>query len=83
MAELKKNSIHTVTIEGYASNGDGVAREDGRVLFIKGALVGETCRVKVMKDAGKIVYARLEQVVDASPSRVEPACPNFGKCGRL
>ncbi len=81
MAELKKNSIHSVTIEGYASNGDGVARENGRVLFIKGALVGETCRVKVMKDAGKIVYARLEQVIDASPSRVEPSCPNFGKCG--
>ena len=81
MADFKKNSIHTVTVEGYASGGDGVARLDGRVLFIKGALVGETCRVKVMKDAGKIVYAKLEDVLTASESRIEPKCPNFGKCG--
>ncbi len=81
MAELKKNSIHTVTVEGYASNGDGVARQDGRVLFIKGALIGEVCRVKVLKDAGKIVYAKLEELLEASGSRIEPKCPNFGKCG--
>ena len=81
MDDLKKNTVYTVTIDGYASGGDGVARLDGRVLFIKGALMGETCRVKVMKDAGKIVYARLEEVVTPSPSRREPACPYFDKCG--
>ena len=81
MADMKKNSIHTVTVEGYASNGDGVARHEGRVLFVRGALVGETCRVRIMKDAGKIIYARLEQIVSPSPSRVQPKCPNFGKCG--
>ena len=81
MADLKKNSIHTVTVEGYASKGEGVARLEGRVIFVKGALVGETCRVKVLKDAGKIVYAKLEELLERSPSRIEPKCPNFGKCG--
>ena len=81
MADLKKNTIHTVTVEGYASKGEGVSRVDGRVLFVKGVLAGETCRVKILKDAGKIVYAKLEELLEPSPSRIEPKCPNFGKCG--
>jgi 23S rRNA (uracil1939-C5)-methyltransferase len=39
--ELAKNQEHTVTIEGYGEGGMGVARIDGRVVFVHGALRGE------------------------------------------
>ena len=42
--ELAKNQEHTVTIEGYGEGGMGVARIDGRVVFVHGALRGEKCR---------------------------------------
>jgi 23S rRNA (uracil1939-C5)-methyltransferase len=81
LPEIKKNSIFTVTIEGYTHEGDGVAHVDGRAFFIKGALLGETCQVRVLKDSRNIVYAKLEKLLTESPARIAPSCPNFGKCG--
>jgi 23S rRNA (uracil1939-C5)-methyltransferase len=81
LSEFKKNTVLTVTIEGYTSGGEGVARVDGRAVFVKGALLGEMCQVKVLKDAKNIVYAKLEKVLTPSQERVAPACANFGKCG--
>ncbi len=81
MADIKKNALYKVTIEGYTHEGDGVTHIDGRVVFVKGALQGEMCEVKVLKDSKNIIYAKLDKLLSPSPSRIEPSCPNFGKCG--
>ncbi|NLA87698.1 MAG: class I SAM-dependent RNA methyltransferase, partial [Clostridiales bacterium] len=81
MTEIKKNTVFTVTVEGYTHEGDGVAHIDGRVVFIKGALKGETCEIKVLKDRKNIIYAKMEKLLSPSPYRMKPQCPNFGKCG--
>ena len=52
--ELAKNQQHVVTIEGYSGEGAGVARIDGRVVFVQGALRGcgspvESCRRQSIK----------------------------------
>ena len=52
--ELAKNQEHTVTIEGYGEGGMGVARIDGRVVFVHGALRGETCRVLIRSRASPL-----------------------------
>jgi|GEM_PF-2691529 len=57
MADLSKNTVHTVYIEGYTSEGLGVARVDGRAVFVKGALRGETCRAKILKCGKNVCYA--------------------------
>ncbi|MCF0120966.1 MAG: 23S rRNA (uracil(1939)-C(5))-methyltransferase RlmD [Oscillospiraceae bacterium] len=79
--ELVKNSIHTVIITGSTGEGDGVARIDGRVIFVKGAIEGETCEVKILKATKSVAYARLERILTPSEHRVTPECPYFGKCG--
>lgn len=81
MAILKKNEIHTVTITGYSSDGSGVARIDGLVVFVKGALEGEECRIKLLKVLKNIAYAKIEEMIKPSEHRIAPACPVFGKCG--
>jgi 23S rRNA (uracil1939-C5)-methyltransferase len=81
LSEIRKNSIVTVTIEGYTHDGDGVAHVDGRVFFVKGALLGETVDARVLKDSRNIVYAKIENILAASAARIMPSCPNFGKCG--
>lgn len=81
MTEIKKNSIYTVTVEGYTHDGDGVAHVDGRVFFVKGALLGETCEALVLKDNKNVVFAKLHKLLTPSPSRIAPSCANFGKCG--
>ncbi|MDR2615977.1 MAG: 23S rRNA (uracil(1939)-C(5))-methyltransferase RlmD, partial [Oscillospiraceae bacterium] len=78
---MTKNDILTLTIEGYTSSGDGVARSDGRVVFVRRAIFGETVSARVLRVSSSAVYARIESILEASPERREPACPHFGRCG--
>ncbi len=64
MQELAKNQIHTVRIEGYSGEGAGVARLDGRVVFVQGALRGELCRVLILKVLKNAAFAKVEQVLE-------------------
>ncbi len=81
MDALIKNSLHTVKIDGYSAEGHGVARIGGQAVFIKGAIAGETCEVKVLKALKSLAYAKLERILEPSPHRAVPLCPSFGKCG--
>lgn len=81
MNTLLKNSHHTVRIEGYSADGSGVARIGGQVVFVKGALNGELCEIKILKSLKNLAYAKLERVIEHSENRTAPVCPNFGKCG--
>lgn len=78
---LTKNSLHTVSIDGCSADGSGVARIDSQVVFIKGAIPGETCEVKIVKVLKNLAYARIENIIEMSEHRIEPACASFGKCG--
>ena len=79
--ELAKNQEHTVTIEGYGEGGMGVARIDGRVVFVHGALRGEKCRVLILKTLRSVAFAKVLEVVEPSCARVAPDCPYFPRCG--
>ena len=79
--ELAKNQEHTVTIEGYGEGGMGVARIDGRVVFVHGALRGEKCRVLILKTLKSVAFAKVLEVVEPSCTRVTPDCPYFPRCG--
>lgn len=81
MAELRKNSILRVGISGYTSEGFGVARHEGNVIFVKGAINGEVCDVKILKVGKSVSYAKIESVVTPSPERISPECGVFYKCG--
>jgi len=50
----------TVTIESEGGRGDGIAKKDGFVLFVKGAKTGETCKVKVT--SVKRTFANAEKI---------------------
>lgn len=78
---LVKNSEHTVKITGYNSDGAGVSRVDGQVVFIPGVIEGEVCRIKILKANKNIAYGRLLEIVEPSERRTESACPYFPKCG--
>ena len=79
--ELAKNQEHTVTIEGYGEGGMGVARIDGRVVFVHGALRGETCRVLILKTLKSVAFAKVLEVLEPSSERITPDCPYFPRCG--
>ena len=79
--ELAKNQEHTVTIEGYGEGGMGVARIDGRVVFVHGARRGEKCRVLILKTLKSVAFAKVLEVIEPSSERIESDCPYFPRCG--
>ena len=79
--ELAKNQEHTVTIEGYGEGGMGVARIDGCVVFVHGALRGEKCRVLILKTLKSVAFAKVLEVLEPSSERMESDCPYFPRCG--
>lgn len=59
----------------------GVARVEGKVVFVEGGLPGETVALHYTKRGRHYDQARAEEVLEASPDRVNPPCPVFGLCG--
>lgn len=62
-------------------DGRGVARVDGKVTFISGALPGETVRYRLTRITRDVDEAVTIGVDVASPDRVTPRCQHFGVCG--
>lgn len=75
-----------VTISGLVAGGDGLARaDDGKVVFVTGALPGERVLAEITDDRGGFARAALGGVLDASPDRIDPPCRHVvrgcGGCG--
>jgi len=70
------------TIESLAHDGKGIAHnEEGKVVFISGALPGEQIRYKMTGRRRSFDSGEVVEVVTASEDRVEPPCPHFHGCG--
>ena len=78
---LEKNKIYRARIEGYTSEGLGVARIGGQAVFVHRALRGEDCDVLLLKVLKNAAFGKVVKVHEPSPHRVEPDCPYYGKCG--
>ncbi len=64
------------------AEGRGVARNaQGKVVFVEGALGGETVEAQQLRDKRKFDLARATRVLEPSFGRREPRCPHFGRCG--
>ena len=70
-----------VTIERILPGGVGLAHHDGKTIFVSLAAKGDRVRVTVDKEQGNLLFATVAEVIDASPDRIEPPCPYFGRCG--
>lgn len=68
-------------LTGMAHGGEALGRHEGKVIFVPYALPGEEVVVEIVQDKGRYARARLLEVVQPSPDRVEPRCPHFGVCG--
>lgn len=75
------NQELTLKIHNLGNGGEGVGSYEGYTLFVDGALPGEFVRVRLVQRQKKFGRAQLLSILEASPDRVEPPCPLFGKCG--
>ena len=70
----KKNDIYTLTIEGMTNLGFGVARIDGRVIFVQGAVTSDEVEAKIIKVTASYSVARVEKLIKPSDVRVNDRC---------
>jgi tRNA/tmRNA/rRNA uracil-C5-methylase (TrmA/RlmC/RlmD family) len=67
-----------LTVGPPANGGSCVARHEGRVVFVRYALPGETVKVRVVGDHGSYWHADVVEVIEPSEDRVDPLCPIAG-----
>lgn len=77
---VSKGQRLILTIDGLAGTA-GIGRVDGYAVMAEGALPGERVAVTVDKPGKRYATARLDEVLTASPHRVQAPCPYYGTCG--
>ncbi len=70
-----------VVIEGMSHEGRGIARVNGKTVFVAGALPGERVQIRIYRRARQFDQATTLEVIEASPRRIEPHCAAYGVCG--
>ena len=81
MADIRKNTVHTLDITGYTAEGMGVARLEGRVIFVPFTIRGERWKVRLEKVNKNVAWGRGVELLLPSPERITSDCPLYGKCG--
>lgn len=81
MAQWQKNAVHELDILNYTAEGMGVARLDGRVVFIPHTIRGERWKVRLEKVNKNVAWGKGVELLSPSPERIEAECPLAGKCG--
>lgn len=71
----------TIPITGQSHTGDGVGKYKGFTVFVPLAIAGEQVAARVSRVKKTYAHARLEEVLQVSPHRVDPLCPVFDQCG--
>jgi 23S rRNA (uracil1939-C5)-methyltransferase len=71
----------SVTADRPAYGGLSIARPDGAVLFIKGAIPGETVEIRIDEQKKDYSFCTAINILSPSADRIHPACEYFGACG--
>lgn len=82
MGKIKKNFVlENLEVVDISTEGKAVARHEGLVVFIEGAVPGDLVDVMVFRKKNSFAEGRLHQLRRPSPNRVTPPCKHFGVCG--
>ncbi|OGA07719.1 MAG: 23S rRNA (uracil(1939)-C(5))-methyltransferase [Betaproteobacteria bacterium RIFCSPLOWO2_02_64_14] len=73
--------MQALLIESLDQEGRGIARHDGKVIFVEGALPGEVVEVAPYRKKPSYELASVTRILHASTQRVAPRCPFFARCG--
>jgi 23S rRNA (uracil1939-C5)-methyltransferase len=79
--DVNEMRIVDLRIEDIAFGGKGVAREQGKAVFVPYTIEGEIVSAEIVREKKQFAEAELVEVKESSPHRVEPQCPYFGRCG--
>lgn len=79
--QKKRIVLENILVEDYAAEGRSLARVDGKVVFIEGAVPGDVVDVQLTKNKSDWAEGHTLTIKSFSPDRVQPFCSHFGVCG--
>jgi len=78
---LKLGHRYSVRIEEIAFRGEGIARVQGKVVFVPFSLADEDLLIEITEEKKDFAWGKILEIIKASPHRVDPKCNHFGRCG--
>jgi 23S rRNA (uracil1939-C5)-methyltransferase len=82
MTKIKKNFIlNNLEVIDTSTEGKAIARHEGLVVFVEGAVPGDVVDVLVHRKKNSFAEGRIEKFIEYSGNRVTPLCEHFGVCG--
>jgi 23S rRNA (uracil1939-C5)-methyltransferase len=79
--KFRRGDVHRVEITSIAFGGEGIGRIDQMAIFVPFTVEGDLVDVEVREIKKSYLRGKVTKVVHASPDRVTPPCPYFGRCG--
>lgn len=77
----KKQVLENIPVSGYAAQGKALARVEGKVIFIEGAVPGDVADIRILKNKKDWAEGKAIKIKKFSDERVKPFCIHFGTCG--
>jgi 23S rRNA (uracil1939-C5)-methyltransferase len=78
---IRKSDTVELWIDRMAYGGKGIARLDGLVVFVEKAVPGDRVMARIVRKKKDYAEAKLEELLDPSPDRINALCPYSGYCG--
>jgi 23S rRNA (uracil1939-C5)-methyltransferase len=78
---MKVNDVLTLAVSDLVLGGKGLARHEGRVVFVDGGLPGDRVRARLTRVRRSYAEARLEAIEEPSSERISAPCPHVHECG--
>jgi 23S rRNA (uracil1939-C5)-methyltransferase len=77
----RKVVLENLLIDSFANEGKCLARNDGKIVFVKGTIPGEVVNAQVTRSKKDFTEAEVSEIIQASGERQNPFCQHFGYCG--
>ena len=78
---LIKNQVYEARIVDYTADGQGVTKIEGCAVFVANGVVGDLCKIAILKANKTWALGKITQVIEKSPHRVNRECPVAKLCG--
>lgn len=80
-ADLPNVELMELRIDAMANGGDGIARRDGKAVFVPGGIPGDVIEARIVSAKKRFERAEIESILEPSPDRVDAPCRFFDRCG--
>lgn len=79
--KLQQGQVVELEITDLNTDGDGVGRHEGRVVFVPNTVTGDRLTAKIVQSKAKFAQGKIEKLLNSSPHRIRPGCIVADKCG--